>query len=131
MMEPVPSYRSVFAGVGVCFLYFTERSLHQEKGCRKASPPTEASPLCDSSRWFQDAPERETCLAAKTQMDFHLENHGSIVLLRPLSASAELWVEENIGADNGYQPYFPTVVIEPRYVQPILNGIIADGLVVA
>lgn len=64
-------------------------------------------------------------------MDFHLENHGSIVLLRPLSASAELWVEENIGADNGYQPYFPTVVIEPRYVQPILNGIIADGLVVA
>jgi hypothetical protein len=62
--------------------------------------------------------------------DFVLENHGSICLLRPLTPSAVAWVEEHIGPDNGFQPYFPTVVVEPRYIADIVEGIRNDELAV-
>ena len=62
--------------------------------------------------------------------DFLCENRGSIFLLRPLTPSATSWIEEHIGQDNGYQPYFPTVVVEHRYIWPILDGIRDDGLAV-
>jgi len=55
--------------------------------------------------------------------DFLCENRGSIFLLKPLTPSATAWIEEHIGQDNGFQPYFPTVVIEPRYVAEIVEGI--------
>lgn len=66
----------------------------------------------------------------KTEADFFIENYGSILLLRPVNDSARLWVEENIRRDNGFQPYFPTVVIEHRYVADIIVGIQQDGLAV-
>lgn len=55
--------------------------------------------------------------------DFLLENHGCILLLRPQTVSARIWIDDHIGKDNGYQPYYPTVVIEPRYVGDIVAGI--------
>jgi hypothetical protein len=61
-------------------------------------------------------------------VDFLCENHGSIFLLRPLTPSATSWLEEHIGQDNGFQPYWPTRVIEHRYISPILEGIQNDGL---
>jgi hypothetical protein len=61
--------------------------------------------------------------------DFQLESHGSIFLLRPASHSARRWVEKNIGQDNGYQPHWPTVVVEHRYVADILEGLRASGMV--
>ena len=64
------------------------------------------------------------------EFDFFLENCGSILLLRPISSSARHWVEKHIGRDNGFQPYFPTVVIEHRYVRDIIVGIQHDGLAV-
>ena len=64
-------------------------------------------------------------------LDFLCENHGSIFLLRPLTSSATSWIEEHIGQDNGYQPYFPTVVVEHRYIADIVAGIQGDGLAVA
>ena len=63
-------------------------------------------------------------------VDFLCENHGSIFLLRPLTPSATSWLEEHIGQDNGFQPYWPTCVIEPHYIWPILEGIQNDGLAV-
>ena len=63
--------------------------------------------------------------------DFAVENHGSICLLRPQNEQAVAWVEEHIGQDNGYQPYFPTVVVEPRYIADIVAGIQNDGLAVS
>jgi hypothetical protein len=68
---------------------------------------------------------------AMNSPDFSVENHGSIFLLRPLSVSAELWVHENIGKENGFQPYWPAVVIEHRYVGAILEGISSEGLAVS
>jgi hypothetical protein len=64
----------------------------------------------------------------ETEIDFVLENHGSIFLLRPLTESARIWVDENVGPDNGFQPNYPTVVIEHRYIADIVRGAIADGL---
>jgi hypothetical protein len=62
------------------------------------------------------------------EVDFLFENHGSIILLRPVTAGAREWVDTNIGEDNGFQPLWPTVTIEARYVHPILEGIREDGL---
>ena len=63
--------------------------------------------------------------------DFSFRDEGSIVLLTPLSPSAHEFVEERIGSDNGFQPYWPTVVIEARYFSDIAEGVIAEGMVLA
>ncbi len=60
--------------------------------------------------------------------DFSITNGGSIVLLNPQTTEAEQWVEDHIGQDNGYQPYWPTVAIEANYVQEIIDGIEDDGM---
>jgi len=61
-------------------------------------------------------------------LDFLLEDYGSIILLRPVTASAREWVETNISEDNGYQGLWPTVTLESRYLAPILEGISQAGL---
>ena len=49
--------------------------------------------------------------------------------LVPLTKSGRAWVNKNIGADNGYQPYWPTVILEPRYLDSVIAGIRRKGLV--
>jgi hypothetical protein len=61
--------------------------------------------------------------------DFVLEDHGSLALLRPLTESARAWVEEKVSQD-GFQPNWPTVLIELRHVADILHGIAEAGLAV-
>ena len=63
--------------------------------------------------------------------DFELQNHGSIFVLIPQSTSARIWINDHIGRDNGYQPHYPTVIIEHRYIADIVEGIVADALVLA
>ena len=63
--------------------------------------------------------------------DFELQNHGSIFLLVPQTLSARAWIDDHIGKDNGYQPHYPTVVVEHRYIADIVAGIQDDGLAVA
>jgi hypothetical protein len=70
-------------------------------------------------------------ISPNSRPDFNLRDEGSIVLLIPLSPSAQEFVEERIGSDNGFQPYWPTVVIERRYAQDIIEGVIAEGMVIA
>ena len=67
----------------------------------------------------------------KTTPDFSFRDEGSIVLLTPLSPSAHEFVEERIGSENGYQPMWPTVVIERRYFDDIAEGILAENMVIA
>ncbi len=62
--------------------------------------------------------------------DVTVLDHGSIVMLQPNSPEAIDWLEENIGEDNGYQPYWPTAVVEPRYVDAVIGGMQSDGLIV-
>jgi hypothetical protein len=63
------------------------------------------------------------------ELDFRFTSHGSICLLHPLTDAAREWVEEHIGADNGYQPRWPSVLLEPRYCGAVLAGIADAGLV--
>jgi hypothetical protein len=58
--------------------------------------------------------------------DFTLADHGSITILYPVSADAADWVGEHIPDEA--QRYAGGVVIEPRYVGDILDGITNDGL---
>lgn len=60
--------------------------------------------------------------------DIIIEDHGSILFLRPQSRDGQEWLENNIGKDNGYQPEWPSVLVEPRYVERIIDGMMADGL---
>lgn len=57
--------------------------------------------------------------------DFTVEHHGSLALLQPLTAWANEWVAENLGDD--VMTWGGGVVIEPRYLNPIVDGILADG----
>lgn len=61
-------------------------------------------------------------------MDFDFSNHGSICLLNPLTPAAKAWAEEHLPDDA--LTLGAAIVIEPRYVEPILDGIEADGLTV-
>ena len=60
--------------------------------------------------------------------DVSAVNGGSVWLLTPHSRAARAWVEEHIGEGNGYQPYWPTVTVEARYVGDIINGLQDAGL---
>jgi hypothetical protein len=59
--------------------------------------------------------------------DFNFENHGSLALLRPLTESARVWIDENVSHE-GFQPYWPTVIVESRYCGDLLAGIADAGL---
>ena len=62
-------------------------------------------------------------------MDVRVENHGSLFLLRPTTPEAEAWLEENIADDA--QTLGNATACEPRYVEAVVEGMQADGLVVA
>jgi hypothetical protein len=61
--------------------------------------------------------------------DFELENHGSVFLLRPLNSAAKNWMSEHLPIDDPETQFWgDSIAIEPRYVAPIVDGILADGL---
>lgn len=60
--------------------------------------------------------------------DAIVENHGSIFLLRPLNAEAKEWLETHVVSDA--QWFGGAVVVEPRYINPILVGMQSEGLIV-
>jgi hypothetical protein len=62
--------------------------------------------------------------------DFELENHGSLFLLRPLTSAAKEWMGEHLPVDSPETQFWgDAIVIEPRYLEPIIEGILADALV--
>ena len=60
--------------------------------------------------------------------DIEIVDGGSVVLLQPVSDAGREWIDEHIGKDNGFQPYYPAITCEQRYVQDILDGMLGDGL---
>jgi hypothetical protein len=63
-----------------------------------------------------------------TKAHFRVDHHGSVCLIVPLSQPAVEWLDEHIGKENGYQPLWPSCLVEPRYLCDILTGIRRDGL---
>jgi hypothetical protein len=71
-------------------------------------------------------PKKRTAIP---KADFRIENHGSVCLIVPLCASGREWLDEHLGKDNGYQPYWPTAIVEPRYLPQInMDGDIRDAV---
>jgi hypothetical protein len=59
-------------------------------------------------------------------VDFAIENHGSIVLLRGISPDAEQWIEEYVGGPET-QTWGGATVVEHRYIVPIIEAMEAQG----
>jgi hypothetical protein len=60
--------------------------------------------------------------------DALLENHFSIFLVRPLTAAASDWIETNVSEDRQY--FGNSLVVEPRYVVDLVEGMREAGLAV-
>lgn len=58
--------------------------------------------------------------------DFDLHNHGSICLLVPMTEAAEVWAADHL--PENAMTWGPGVVVEPRYVANIVEGIEDAGL---
>ena len=54
---------------------------------------------------------------------FSIENHGSLVLIRPLTNDVQEWLEEHTDG----QWFGNALVVEPRYVLPLVEGLIEEG----
>jgi hypothetical protein len=59
---------------------------------------------------------------------FTVEDHGSIVLVRPLTDDVEEWLEEH--TDEESQWFGGALVVEPRYLSPLLAGMFEEGFAV-
>lgn len=58
-------------------------------------------------------------------LDFRVSDHGSVVLLAPVSRQAKAWVAEHLPDDAIW--WNNAVAVEPRYIGAIVDGIEADG----
>jgi hypothetical protein len=58
-----------------------------------------------------------------TKPDFEVSDHGSIVLVTPLTADAREWLHEHTDG----QWYAGGLAVEPGYVGDLLSGIIDEG----
>jgi len=98
-------------------------------------PATEPDKVAVLKRYGSKGAKMQTdsCVASGSSptADFEVQNHGSIFLLIPQTSSAGAWIDEHIGSDNGFQPYYPTVVVEHRHISDIVEGIRNDALAVA
>lgn len=54
---------------------------------------------------------------------FDVENHGSIVLVRPLTADVRDWLVEHTDGEW----FGSALVVEPRYVEPLVAALIEEG----
>lgn len=61
-----------------------------------------------------------------SEFDFVVQNEGTIFLLTPLSSAANEWVSEHLPEDAMW--FGSSVVVEHRYIAPIVAGIQSDGL---
>ena len=70
--------------------------------------------------------DAEAKAAAAHPADVMVEPHGSIVLVRPATDAGEAWLRENVQEDA--QWWGAALVVEPRYLDNLLDGIRAAGL---
>ena len=62
----------------------------------------------------------------RAKVDFQVVNHGTIYLIYPNTRRAKQWVKENLPQD--HVKYADASVVEPRYIDDILDGIRGDDL---
>lgn len=67
--------------------------------------------------------------AVKHEMDVWMENHGSLVLFRPMSDAAREWMQNH--TSNEAQWFGGALVVEPRYAFEFAEALMENGYVVA
>lgn len=60
--------------------------------------------------------------------DYLIENHGSIILLRPTNAYARQFLSESV--DSEAQWFAGALAVEPRYLGPLVNNLQEEGFIV-
>ena len=61
--------------------------------------------------------------------DINVQNHGSILVLSGVSEAGKSWLNDNVIEPNSeVQMWGGGVVVEPRYVDHIVDGARNDGL---
>ena len=61
--------------------------------------------------------------------DFNIYDHGSVLILRPVTEAAKEWASDHLPQDA--QQWAGGTVIEPRYFPDIYYGLVSDGLTIA
>lgn len=64
-----------------------------------------------------------------SEIDFRVEDHGTIALVTPVSVEAKQWLEENVPTES-WQWHGDALAVEPRYVEALMDGAMDDGLTV-
>ena len=57
--------------------------------------------------------------------EVNVEHHGTLALIRPVTDAADRWLHEHVQADA--QWFGDALVVEPRYLEPILLGLAGIG----
>jgi hypothetical protein len=71
---------------------------------------------------------RKTVPLRKKYDDIRFEGHGSVALIRPLTERGTEWLDENIGEVEPWAMIGDAIACETRYVEPIIEGAVADRL---
>lgn len=101
------------------------------RNVQQSNPRFNHGPASTGKRVEGDDPLQVHCtIKVEVLPDFTLDDEGSLIILHPVTAAAREWVDAHIGQENGYQPMWPTVVIEHRYADDIITGAQRDGLTV-
>lgn len=61
--------------------------------------------------------------------DITYTDHGSLALVKPETEAAQDWIDEHV--DPNAQWFGDSLVVEPRYLENLLQGAVRDGLEVA
>lgn len=61
-------------------------------------------------------------------LDVEVESHFTIYLVRPLTDAARAWIEDHVDPDA--QHWGDAIVVEHRFVEPLVRGMEQDDLVV-
>jgi hypothetical protein len=62
--------------------------------------------------------------------DVRLAFHGSLAFITPLTDVAQVWISAHLAGEESLC-WGPSLVIEPRYLGPIVAGMADEGLVFA
>lgn len=57
--------------------------------------------------------------------EFTIADHGSIVLVTPITDECRIFLEDHTGEEA--QWFGPALAVEPRYVGPLVEGLIEWG----
>jgi hypothetical protein len=74
--------------------------------------------------------EEEPTCRPFCEVDFRIDNHGSICILNALTPAAKSWVEQHLSGEETQTWGANGTVVEPRYLHNILEGIQSEGFVV-